>query len=535
MKFIRASTHCFQKIIFNYCDDKNMNATLHRTEDKKIFFVLCIVVAVLLSRFLFAEVLFYDADTIGVAMATKSFSLADTRPHLPGYFLHVQIIKALNFFISNLHLVMILLSVIYCVAGAVLAFNFLSKWFDKTDSLLIVLLILSNPLVWYQTATPEVYAFDFLFSALTVTLGTNKKLIYLLPVLFGLGTGVRQTSGVLLFPLYIFLWAEFFRQNKIALTKFLFAHIAGAVLFCSWFIPMINSAGGLTAYLKLYQTNSPLPRISLLQHLFQFSSYLIYIAVPLLLILIFYLITKKVGAISYQKYPLKLLLWWIIPPMLVFTFFTYHKGYFLLIVLPVFFFAGILLNENKLPRAAIIFVAALQSLFFILFPYRESSLESLYAPKIRTQSLSSVWVERTFTSYLMSYRRIKAQEKNLVELARVIGKINSTNTKKNILLDPTVHLYARALQMIFPDVRFITMDLLCKNHFVEYTGIDIAVKNNLDGPLLNSVVITRKEFYERHLSELNTMVYNTNNFSLIEVDKKNDVELVNIYYRLFLR
>lgn len=512
-----------------------MNTTLHRMKDGKIFFVLCIVIITFLSRFLLAETLFYDADTIGVAMATKSFSLADTRPHLPGYFLHVQIIKALNFFISDLHLTMVLLSIFYCIVGAVLSFNFLSKWFDKTDSFLIVFLILSNPLVWYQTATPEVYAFDFLFSILTVMFGTNKKLIYLLPVLFGLGTGVRQTSGILLFPLYIFLWYEFFRQSKISIGKFFIAHLAGIILFCSWFIPMINSAGGLSGYIKLYQTNSPVPRISLLQHLFQFSSYVVYIFAPLLLILIFYVIKKRRGTISYQKYPLKLLLWWIIPPTLVFTFFTYHKGYFLLIVLPIFFFAGILLNEKKLTRTFIIFVIVLQSLFFIFFPYSENSLESLYAPEVRLQSLSSVWFERTFTSYLMSEQRIRTQEKNLVELAGIVGKINSTNKNITILLDPTVHLYARALQMMFPDIKFITIDLLNKNHFVEYLGIDICVKDELREVFKNSVIITRKEFYEKHLSELNSGTYTTDNFTSVEVEAEDNMDLLNTYYELFLR
>lgn len=508
---------------------------MHGTGDRKIFFVLCIIVITLLSRFFFAETLFYDADTIGVALAAKSYSLADTRPHLPGYFLHVQIIKSLNFFIADLHLVMILLSVFYCTAGAVFVFNFLTKWFNKIDSLLIVLLILANPLVWYQTAAPEVYAFDFLFSALTVTFGTNKKLIYLLPLLFGLAAGVRQTSGVLLFPLYVFLWYDFFKHDKISLPKFFAAHLTGIILFCLWFIPMINSAGGLSAYIKLYQTNSPVPRISLLQHLFQFSSYVVYMIVPLLPILIFYMIRKKSGRMSYHKYPLKLLLLWIIPPMLVFTFFTYHKGYFLLIVLPIFFFAGILLNEKKLTRTFIIFVIALQSLFFIFFPYSENSLESLSTPSIRKQSLSSVWLERTFTSYLMSAQRIRTQEKNLVELAGIVGKINSTNKNRTILLDPTVHLYARALQMMFPGIKFITMDLLNKNHFVEYLGIDISVKDSLSDVFTNSVIITRKEFYEKYLSELSHAVFIGNNYSSVEVEEKNNVDLVETYYKLFLR
>lgn len=513
-----------------------MNSTQHGTEDRKIFFVLCIVIISLLSRFLLAETLFYDADTIGVAMATKSFSLADTRPHLPGYFLHVQIIKVLNFFVADLHLVMILLSIFYCTAGAVLSFNFLSKWSNKVDSLLIILLILSNPLAWYQTATPEVYAFDFFFSVLTITFGTNKRLIYLLPVLFGIGTGVRQTSGVLLFPLYIFLWYDFFKHNKILFPKFFTAHLAGVILFCSWFIPMINSAGGLTGYIKLYQTNSPVPRISLLQHLFQFSSYVVYIFVPVLFILIYYVINKKKrGTITYQKYPTRLLLWWAIPPMLVFTFFTYHKGYFLLIILPIFFFAGILLNGEKLPRAFLIFAIALQSLFFILFPYRENSLESLYAPKFRKQSLSSVWIERTFTSYLMSAQRIKTQEKNFSELAGIVRKINAEKGNKNIVLDPTVHLYARALQMMFPDTKFITMDLMDENHFVEYLGIDINVKDNLNDLFDNSVIITCNEFYEKHLPRLAPVAFVSNNFSSVEVEEKNNVELINTYYRLFLR
>ena len=60
-----------------------------------ILFVLIFVIT-FLSRYLFSENNFFDGDTVGVAFGSISYSLQNTRPHLPGYFLHVKLISLLS-------------------------------------------------------------------------------------------------------------------------------------------------------------------------------------------------------------------------------------------------------------------------------------------------------------------------------------------------------------------------------------------------------------------------------------------------------
>ncbi len=508
------------------------------TNKKFIFHAYALFLIALLSRIILAEKIFYDADTIGVALATQSFSLESTRPHLPGYYLHVQSIKLINYFLNDVHSSMMFLTTAYFLLGALLSFYILNKFFNEKIAFVTSLLIIFNPLVWYQTITPEVYAFDFFFSALVFIVGNRSRYIFTLPLIFALATGFRQTSGVLLLPLYFYYWYKYYKSEQWNLKIFLLSHLTAVIIFLLWFIPFTNSAGGILEYFNLYKTNSPLPRINLLQHLFQFSSYLFYIAAPLVLVLLFALFRKKEQTINLKKifssYPIVQLILWVTLPLLAFTFFTYHKGYFLLIVTPLFFIVSILLNEKIINIPQVLFVVLLQILFFLFYPYQESSLESLYTPRQRELNITEVWIDRTFNSYLMANSRLEQQEENLLILFKIIYDNYSAVKNKFIFLDPTCYLYARAMQYCFQDINFITMDMFKKNYFVLYKGMDIFVKDGLEDILQQSVLITRKDFFDIKLSRY----FRNKQYKdyLLLTDLQNDfTRLFNDYNLLFLR
>ena len=282
-------------------------------------------------------------------------------------------------------------------------------------------------------------------------------------MLLALGTGVRQTSGLLLLPLYIYLWYKKYKTEKLSGHKIFLSHIAGLVIFLFWFIPMVNSAGGLSEYINLYKTNSPLPNISFAQNIFQFSSYCFFIFAPLILIFIFLKPKKKLLSelTEFDKNVLFILLLWLVPSIITFILFTYHKGYFLISIIPLYAFIGLLLEKRLLKYYGILIVLVMEILFFTLIPNKELPVQSIIKPDLRTKNLLETWTDRTFSSYLMAYSRINNQDDLIEELSSIVAK----NKFKIIFLDPTIYLSARGMQFKYPDVRFITLDFYKPNSY----------------------------------------------------------------------
>ncbi len=509
----------------SYQIDKNIQL-------KYVIFILIFIIT-FLSRYLFFENVFFDGDTVGVALGSISYSLRNTRPHLPGYYLHVKLISLLNPLFKDIHQTMLILSALYSSIGALLCFVLLKKWILVKTSLIITALVIYNPLVWFQGSTPEVYSFDLAFSSLFVLLALNSRTIYLTPVLLALGAGVRQTSGLLLLPLYMYLWYKKYKIEKLSGHKIILLHIAGLVIFLSWFILMVNSAGGFSEYLNLYKTNSPLPNISFAQNIFQFSSYCFFIFIPFILILLF--LKPKKNLLSEltdsDKNVIFILLLWLVPSVLTFIFFTYHKGYFLISIIPLYAFIGLLLEKKLLRYYGILSVLIMEIFFFMLMPFQELPIQSILKPEMRANSLLEIWTNRTFSSYLMAYSRLKHQDHLMDELSIIVEKNNS----KIIFLDPTIYLSARGMQIKYPDVTFITMDFNKPNSYHEYKGLDISNRNGLDNILVNSLLITRRDFYNYYLKGITRNVNEDSDYMYILIDDNCKDYINYTYQNLFLR
>ena len=96
-------------------------------KNKNIIIAAGVFSFVFFSRLIFAEHAFYDADTIGYALGSISYSLEQIRPHMPGYFLHIQIIRLLNFITSGPHSSIMFLSLFYSSAGGHLLIYYLQS------------------------------------------------------------------------------------------------------------------------------------------------------------------------------------------------------------------------------------------------------------------------------------------------------------------------------------------------------------------------------------------------------------------------
>ncbi len=509
--------------------------------DSEILTAFVLALITLLTRLIYTEHYFVDADTVGFALGSVSYSLEFTRPHLPGYFLHVEIIAFLRKIFGNVHTVMLLLSVFYSSLGAFFTYLLLRKWLNKITSVIISFLVITNPMVWYYGSVTDSYTFDWFFSVFIVYLMLDKKYVLFIPLLIALGAGIRQSTGFFLAVIFylFFFWEKLYKNFKF--SRLLISHIIAAAAGLTWLIPMVNSADGIENYLKLYSANSPLPRISIFQNFYQMSSYLVFVIVPYAAaaveILFQWKSLKRIHLqIDYKM--LKLILIWLIPPLLFFIFIVYSKGYFLLIIVPFYIILGIFLKDGLISPAPLIISVFINVLIFFYFPYNTPSIESMLNPMIRTIKNYEVWYERTTSSYLMAKSRIEYNDVSMEEISFLINQYSGSKGRGDIsyfFLDPTSSYFARGLQYEFPKLKLITMNQLSMGKYVLYENLDITEKRGLQDVLKNCVIISRSDFYSEYLFKYSGSSFSSSKYELMIPDEKFIKKIFDQYNFLFLR
>ncbi|MCL5991197.1 MAG: DUF2723 domain-containing protein [Bacteroidetes bacterium] len=139
---------------------------------------------------------FTSYDSGNYCLASISYSIENDRPHLPGYFLYVQLVKNIYQITHNFYYSLLFLSILFSSISSVFVYLILKNYFKIIQSYLLTLIILFNPLVWFYGSSTEIYAFDLFFSSLVFYTGIQRNGIYFLPILIALGTGVSQTNKI---------------------------------------------------------------------------------------------------------------------------------------------------------------------------------------------------------------------------------------------------------------------------------------------------------------------------------------------------
>jgi len=496
-----------------------------------ILIAIMLSLFVLFSRIIFAEQFFLGYDPINFAMGSISFSLANTRPHLPGYYLFVKSIQFIGQIFNDRHTASLIVNFLFTFAASFFSYLCFRKLFDTKISILVLLLLAFNPMVWYYGCVTEIYVFDWFLSAVLLFVYFQKNGWYFVFPIIALGTGFRQSSGVLLLPFCLYILFLHFKKRDIKYKYLLLSLFASVLLFFTWFIPMISNAGGLSGYIALYSENNPVEKISLLQNWFRMSSLMFFFAAPLIFLLITILtklrnIKLKVKKIVY----LKLFAAIFVFPMLFFVFVHYSKGYLLLIVLPVFASIGILIEEKFLSKVLIIITILIESMLFLFGPYHQETITSIIRPQIRRSSITSLWLDRTFSNYSLTKAGISGESDKVAKLKQIV-EISNTDT---IFIDPTLSHYARILQYYFPSKNFLTIYLHDTNKVILFNKLKVLSIDKKDINWRNVLILTRNDFMRSYLKNNKLKIIESNsNFSLIKIS--NDSNFIDMYEKLFSR
>ncbi len=521
--------------------------TPQRNTDLLLAALLLVITAASRLMFIPDVVVGSSFDSGNYALAVRAFDLTATRPHLPGYFLYVQAIRLLEPLAGEPLRAMVWLAVAFSALGAALGYRLLRRWFKRETSFWISAILLTHPLVWYYGCVPEIYAFDLFFSVLVILIGLSPRAIYFLPFVMGFLAGVRPSSGVLLFPVYLYLWYRQFKSPSFSGRKFWLAHLAGLVGLLLWLVPLVQSAGGFSQYLNLYRTNNPMESLTLLQNWFRFSAFAVFLALPYLLTGLFLLpvfFRKKERSFFSFSTPeadcLPLLLWWLLPPLFFFLFVHYSKGYFLICALPFFALPGLVSLPRSLKRFLFSAIVGIQTLVFVAAPYVTPDIQVYFAPRVRTLSLPQVWWQRLRSVYLPSRSHLQATQENYRLFSQSLRRLEQNafvaDRNENFLfLDPTFPLNVRSLQAKFPQYRFTTMSYTRQNLYLCYRGIEQEICSDFAGMLARAYIFSRSDFVNRYLADIPKRVQIAGKITVFTVGDSAAAALADRYREFFRR
>ena len=207
-----------------------------------IFFFLGIA-----TRIPFTSRLLLHMDSAQFALALKKFDITVHQPHPPGYFLYIMLGRLLNFFIADPNAVFVSISVFF--SGITVAAIYLlgKEIFERKIGILAALLALSSPSLWFHGEVAFTYIVEAFFSTVVAIfcwkiLNGEEKYLWVSAVALGVAGGIRQSTAVFLFPVWLY------SVRNLPLRKIVASLGVLAVTCLLWFIPMVWMSGGWDAY-----------------------------------------------------------------------------------------------------------------------------------------------------------------------------------------------------------------------------------------------------------------------------------------------
>ncbi len=199
----------------------------------------------------FASKMLYHSDSVGFALSIHRFDLKAHQPHAPGqalYLLVLRIVKRLTRASDNDTLVAV--SIIATILSAVLFYTLSRSWLSPTTALLLSIMLLTSPVVWFNAEIAMRYPLGLL-GGLAVSLACRKLVqggavaAYAVPVTWGLAAGFSHDVAVILAPLVVYCSYPQLRRSK---SYLLIASALAGLAVAIWLLPLMHVSGGVRSY-----------------------------------------------------------------------------------------------------------------------------------------------------------------------------------------------------------------------------------------------------------------------------------------------
>jgi hypothetical protein len=202
-----------------------------------------------ISRIPFRSQLLYHWDSVNFALGMERFDVRLHQPHPPGYLLYVSLGRLVNLLVGDANTSLVWISVVFGGLTVSVVYLLGCRLFGRTEGVIGALFALTSPAFWFYGAVALTYIVEaFFVTAIALacleTLRGNWRMALLSALLLGLAGGIRQTTLVLMLPLWLFsLRRCHWRVGVIAVFLLGLAVVA-------WLAPTIILSGGLDAYLE---------------------------------------------------------------------------------------------------------------------------------------------------------------------------------------------------------------------------------------------------------------------------------------------
>jgi hypothetical protein len=209
-----------------------------------LFFVIGV-----LSRLPFRSQLLYHWDSINFVLGMEHFDVRLSQPHPPGYLLYVLLGRLVNHLIHDPNASLVWISIF--MGGLTISTLYLlgRRLFGHPEAVLTACLALTSPVFWFYSDVALTYILEaFFVSAIALacleTLRGNWRLAFLSALMLGLAGGIRQTTLILMLPMWLYSLRRC-RWRVIVLASLL---LGTTVL--AWLVPTIVLSGGVHSYLQ---------------------------------------------------------------------------------------------------------------------------------------------------------------------------------------------------------------------------------------------------------------------------------------------
>jgi hypothetical protein len=328
----------------------------------------------LLTRLPFTASHMWDHDSIQFALGVERYNLAAHHPHPPGYPLYIALLKLLAWAGVNALHGMVALSVLASAAGAGLIVLLTARLVEEAEGapgsgplaggsgalragLFAAALYAFNPVLWFYGELPLIYAVEGGLSVAVaygaVRLGDSRGTFLIGCALFALAGGLRQSTMILLAPLFFWGVYRAVRSGRIGWRLLTGGAALGGAIVLAWFVPLCRAAGGCAAYQRIsgQHFRALLPYTSILygagvgalaHNLEILAKWTLQGVFPGVLALAFLWLTSPRDFLPGLRRLAAVLPWilaWAVPPALFFALFHITKAGYTLVHLPAFLVA----------------------------------------------------------------------------------------------------------------------------------------------------------------------------------------------------
>ncbi|MFA7325182.1 MAG: hypothetical protein WC121_00820 [Candidatus Kapaibacterium sp.] len=505
-------------------------------KENQYFYPILLIFIVFITRFAFFldYNVFLSDDDAGFALAAQDYNIEESRPHLPGYFVLVKTIAFVNIVTKDSFISMKVLVLAFSSLSALIIFKLFLFHFNEEKSFWLVILLFSNPLIWFYQCTPESYVYDLFFSSLIALLYYKRSTyFYFLPLISVMG-GIRMSSAFFLIPLYFYITYVYAKEGKLSTKVLAIANLFGLIVTAFWLLPLLNSVGGFAAYLKLFDTHSPMPPIGPVKNMAGFVAYAITFLLPIFGLFIYLGIKRKFAKIKLNE-SIVFNLFWIVPALLFFVFGHYSKGYVYLNYASIILIFGIIYFLNVKGFRLLYIIIVIQTAFFLFYPYDSIDPNTNFRRDARSTSLVEVYWDRLNSGYLHSRSRLNHYNEVNTSFVECVNYLKYHISSPVIFDGKSSEMTINTESYKYPGLTFVTQKNFDReDEYIEQLGLSLKYKYGLADLYRKSYILCDNRMLN-YYNDLTDIIFQNKKHAIVKVKAGKEEEFKDYYKNLYAK